>query len=225
MANLKQHFNNAAEEYDSQINKTVLCYDDMLDALVNAIPDEKENPRILDLGCGTGNVSLRILEKFPNAKITCFDISDKMIEHAKEKLQDYDVEFVIGDFTIIDIIDKYDVIVSSLALHHIKTDDEKKHMYHHIYEALDEGGVFYNADVIKANSNYNAKLNHKIENEYMQSKQLPEDEMQNYHDKRDDNDHPATLMTHLRLLQEVGFKEIDVIWKYYSNAVYGAAKK
>ena len=32
-------------------------------------------------------------------------------------------------------------------------------------------------------------------------------------------------MEHIKLLEEVGFKEIDVLWKYYSNAVYGGTKK
>ena len=114
MADLKQHFNEVAENYDATIEKNLVNYNQMIEALINAIPDN-ESPRILDLGCGTGNITKKVLERFPNGKVTCFDLSEKMIEIAKEKLSDYDnIEYVMGDFTIIDIIDKYDAIISSL---------------------------------------------------------------------------------------------------------------
>lgn len=226
MADLKEHFNDAAEGYDDLINKTLIDYDEMITALINAIPDTKTNPRVLDLGCGTGNITKKVLERFPEAHVTCLDLSDKMIEQAKEKLADYDnIEYVNGDFTIIDIIDKYDAIISSLALHHIATDEDKKEMYKHIYEALENDGVFYNADVIKANSPYNKKLNDKMNEKYMQKNGLTTDEMNDHKQKKEDNDIPITLIKHLKLLEEVGFEEIDVIWKHYTNAVYGGTRK
>lgn len=221
MSDLKTHFNQASEEYDQIIEKTLPNYNEMITALVNAIPDKKQ-PRILDLGCGTGNITKKVLERFPDAKITCLDISDKMIEIAKDKLADYDnIEFVLGDFTIVDIIDKYDAIISSLALHHIQDDADKLIMYKHIYDALDEGGVFYNADVIDANSPYNKQLNIRMADKYMADNHLPIEKIEEHKQKRENNDHPTTLIKHLKMLEEVGFKEIDVIWKYYQNAVYG----
>ena len=85
MADLKQHFNEVAENYDATIEKNLVNYNQMIEALINAIPDN-ESPRILDLGCGTGNITKKVLERFPNGKVTCFDLSEKMIEIAKEKI-------------------------------------------------------------------------------------------------------------------------------------------
>ncbi len=225
MPDLKKHFNEAAEDYDEIIRKTLVDYDDMIEALINAIPSQ-ESPRVLDLGCGTGNISKKLLERFSDARVTCLDISEVMIEKAKVKLADYDnIEYVIGDFTIIDIIDNYDAIISSLALHHIPTIDEKREMYQHIFDALNTDGVFYNADVIKANSEYNQQLNERISNQYMIDQGVSTDIMDNHKQKQEDNDVPITLVEHLKLLEDVGFKNIDVIWKHYSNAVYGGTKK
>lgn len=224
MSDLEKHFDQAAESYDELINKTLINYDEMIEALINAIPDN-ESPRILDLGCGTGNITRKVLERFPNAKVTCLDLSTKMIEIAKDKLSDYEnIEYVIGDFTIVDIIDNYDAIISSLALHHIPTDEEKKEMYKHIYEALNTNGVFYNADVIKPNSPYNEILNNRMSDKYMKEHGLTKEVMSDHKQKREDNDIPITLVKHLKLLEEVGFKQIDVIWKHYTNAVYGGTK-
>ncbi len=225
MPDLKKHFNEAAEDYDEIIRKTLVDYDDMIEALINAIPSQ-ESPRVLDLGCGTGNITKKLLERFSDARVTCLDISEVMIEKAKVKLADYDnIEYVIGDFTIIDIIDNYDAIISSLALHHIPTIDEKREMYQHIFDALNTDGVFYNADVIKANSEYNQQLNERISNQYMIDQGVSTDIMDNHKQKQEDNDVPITLVEHLKLLEDVGFKNIDVIWKHYSNAVYGGTKK
>ena len=226
MPDLKKHFNNEAENFDKQVQRNIPCYNQMLEALINAIPDTKENPKILDLGCGTGNITLKILERFPEAKITCLDLSENMIEIAKNKLSDYDnVDYIIGDFTTTEITEKYDAIVSSLALHHIPNDKEKEIMYKAIYEALNTGGVFYNADVIEANSKYNKKLNNQVSIQDMKLNGVTEEEIREHKGKRDANDIPTTIYNHIKMLENVGFKEIDVIWKYYSNAVYGGSKK
>jgi len=40
-----------------------------------------------------------------------------------------------------------------------------------------------------------------------------------------DEDHPARLSDHIKWLTDIGFKDVDVIWKYYMGAVYGGVKK
>lgn len=226
MPDLRKHFDNEAESFDKQVQRNIPSYNQMLEALINAIPDTKENPKILDLGCGTGNITLKVLERFPKAHVTCLDLSENMMEIAQEKLSEYDnVEYVVGDFTQIEITEKYDAIISSLALHHIPNDKEKEEMYKAIYDALTISGVFYNADVIKANSEYNQKLNNRISVRDMKSNGVTDKEIVEHKEKRDANDIPTTLFNHIKMLENVGFEEIDVIWKYYANAVYGATKK
>ncbi|HII08156.1 MAG TPA: class I SAM-dependent methyltransferase [Methanosphaera sp.] len=225
MPDLKKHFNEEAQSFDAQVQKNIPCYNEMLTALINAIPDDKENPKILDLGCGTGNITKRVMERFPQARVTCLDLSENMIEIAKQKLSEYEsIEYVIGDFTQMQSDEKYDAIISSLALHHIPNDEEKEQMYKSIYDSLECGGVFYNADVIKANSAYNDRLYKQIATEDMKKNGVTEEEIAEHNGKRDANDIPTTLINHVKMLENVGFTQIDVIWKYYSNAVYGGVK-
>jgi tRNA (cmo5U34)-methyltransferase len=40
----------------------------------------------------------------------------------------------------------------------------------------------------------------------------------------EDDDRPAKLMDQLAWLAEIGFSEVDVVWKYYNFAVYGGRK-
>lgn len=226
MPDLKKHFNKEAEAFDKQVQKNIPCYNEMLTALINAIPNNKNSPKILDLGCGTGNITQKALNRFPEAEVTCLDLSENMIEIAKDKLSSYEnIEYIVGDFTQMELNTKYDVVLSSLALHHIPNDEEKEAMYKDIYETLEKDGVFYNADVIKANSNYNEELNNKIAIQEMKENGVTDEEIAEHKGKRDANDIPTTLIKHIKMLENVGFKEIDVIWKHYSNAVYGGSKK
>jgi tRNA (cmo5U34)-methyltransferase len=53
---------------------------------------------------------------------------------------------------------------------------------------------------------------------------LSQDEIDAHKQKRHANDFPITLTKHIQLMQKVGFTDAEVIWKYYSNAIYGASK-
>ena len=44
---IKKHFNKEAEAFDEQVQKNIPCYNEMLTALINAIPDNNKNPKIL----------------------------------------------------------------------------------------------------------------------------------------------------------------------------------
>jgi len=55
-----------------------------------------KNPRILDLGCGTGLATQMLLEKFRDSEITGFDLSEKMLEAYLKKFPNANA--LVGDF-------------------------------------------------------------------------------------------------------------------------------
>jgi tRNA (cmo5U34)-methyltransferase len=118
MDQIKEHFEAEAKEFDGIILRIIPYYDQLIGALIDSIHFDSDSAiRIIDLGCGTGIVAKRISEKFPNSKIVCLDIASNMIDIAKHKLSEHkDTKFIIGDFSKIDFDDKFDVVVSSLAL-------------------------------------------------------------------------------------------------------------
>ena len=226
MEKVKNHFEEEAKEFDSLILKLIPHYDEMITSLTLAIPfNVKETIKILDLGCGTGNVSMTVKERFPRSKLTCVDLAENMIEMARAKLSKYsDIEYQIGNFSTLNFDDNYDVIVSSLALHHLKSDEEKKQLYNKIYDALSVGGVFYNADTVLGSNSHFIKVNMDMWKNYM-IKNLPLDEIEEkWLPTHYEEDFPAPLMDQLDWLRKIGFKEVDVVWKYYQGAVYGGLK-
>jgi tRNA (cmo5U34)-methyltransferase len=226
LKNVKEHFDEEAKEFDNTILKLIPHYRDMIDSMISAIPyNDSDRFNVLDLGSGTGNVSLALKQKFQYASISCIDIAENMIEMAKLKLDNYnDIEYYTGDFSEFEFKRKYDVVVSSLALHHIRTDEEKKEFYSKIYELLNPGGIFLNSDSVlgsneKLTNLYTEKwiefLLESITLKEVEEKWLPQSKAEDF---------PAPIMDHLKWLAETGFERQDVIWKYYGWAVYCGTK-
>jgi tRNA (cmo5U34)-methyltransferase len=223
---VKKHFEQEAREFDRIIVTPIPYYLQMVESLGLAIPFEISAPvRVLDLGCGTGTVDKRILERFPNAQVTCLDLAGNMIAMARQKLASYPrVSYVQGDFTAMAGGESYDFIVSSLALHHLATDAEKHQFYRRIYLSLRPDGVFYNADAVLGTRGFlqqvymqqwRAFMCRGNSREEVEAKWIPNCEVE---------DHPAKLTEQLAWLTEAGFTDVDVLWKYYNFAVYGGRK-
>jgi release factor glutamine methyltransferase len=91
----------------------------LVDEIVRHFKDRKEESlKILDLGCGTGCISLALLSQLPNAKATLLDISEKAVEISKanaEKLNFSDrVEIRMQDAgRCFDATKYFDVIVAN----------------------------------------------------------------------------------------------------------------
>jgi tRNA (cmo5U34)-methyltransferase len=227
MENIKKTFEEIAREYDEIIQRFMPYYPQMLEAVICALPFERAKAiNVIDLGCGTGAVTKLIKDAYPEARITCLDLAENMLEMAKSKLVGKNhIRYQIGNFERYEFDDLYDVAISSLALHHLLTDEDKKAFYQKIYENLAPGGVFYNADLILGSSD-------RIQEVYMEQwkafmrKQLSEDEIENQCiSKYYEEDRPAKLLEQLSWLTDLGFHEVDVLWKYYNFAVYGGCKQ
>lgn len=226
MEGVKNHFESEAKEFDKIILRLIPHYSEMIDGMVSSIPfDRPDNINVIDLGCGTGTISKQIKDNFPRATITCLDLAENMIEMSKLKLAGFSgIRYQVGDFRNYIFDDKYDVVVSSLALHHLVTDDDKIEFYRKIYESLRPEGVFFNADVILGSSEQLQETYMRKWKSFMK-KNVSEEEIDNkWLPKYREEDRPAKLMDHFNWLVNLGFVDTDVIWKYYNFAVYGGRK-
>lgn len=75
--------------------------------------DGKVFRKILEIGCGTGNYTLLLKNKFRQAKFKAIDISGKMIEVAREKLNDNQIDFITADAETVNIDENFDCITSN----------------------------------------------------------------------------------------------------------------
>ena len=77
---------------------------------------EKDQPlRIIDIGCGPGNSTRELQNKWPNAHIIGLDSSPNMIEKAKKDLPD--IEWIVGDAGAdLSHLGKFDIVFSNAAI-------------------------------------------------------------------------------------------------------------
>ncbi|MEK6891661.1 MAG: class I SAM-dependent methyltransferase [Nanoarchaeota archaeon] len=101
--------------YDALVPRVCPDYELGLDAIVNSMPTRSRS--ILELGSGTGNLTLRLAQRFPQAKVIGIDIDTKMLESAKKKTGNYEnVNLIKGEFPFVNF-GRFDAVVSSLLFH------------------------------------------------------------------------------------------------------------
>ncbi|MEK4029446.1 MULTISPECIES: class I SAM-dependent methyltransferase [Bacillaceae] len=218
---LQEKFNENAPHYDEQRKKLIPCFDDFYSIPLSIIETTKEAPAVLDIGAGTGLFSSFAKERYPDAQITLIDLSEKMMDVAKERFRkDKKIDYIIADYTEYKFDQKFDIIISSLSIHHLR-DVEKKKLYKKIFTWLHEDGMFLNADQVLGHtpfieSLYQNDWKHKIE-----ASGLTKAEIQAAYE-RTKLDNMATLEDQISWLQESGFTDVDCLYKYFNFVVlYG----
>jgi len=144
------YFASVAADYD-RLQPVVAgpAYDRGLAMLVDLFPfDAGDSFRFVELGCGTAELTVRVLERFPHAKAVCIDSEPAMLELARQKseIRGGEHEIRSTDITRCDI-PRCDVVVSSKAFHHVAPDDMPQ-LLHRITDALVAGGCFILLDHI-----------------------------------------------------------------------------
>lgn len=114
-------------------------YNDTYDFICNSIT--KDNSKILEIGCGPGNITKYLLSERPDFDILGIDISPNMIELARKN--NPTASFAILDSRKIDQIEtKYDGIVSGFCLPYLSNIDSQKFIKD-CYNLLNKNGLIY----------------------------------------------------------------------------------
>jgi len=120
--------------------------------LISLLPFESSDTlRVLDLGAGTGALSLEILNLYPNIHLTCQDFSETMLSHARQQLAKFEgkVTFVQSDLRNPGweqtIEGTFDAVVSSFVTHTVP--DNVKAIYQELFGLVSPGGCFLSCDI------------------------------------------------------------------------------
>jgi len=131
-------WNQVADLYEEKfLNLNI--YDDSYDIFCDAV--KTDCPKILEIGCGPGNITKYILNKIPDADIFGIDYSEKMIQLAKKNVPN-------GVFEMMDCRDinkinkKFDAVISGFCLPYLNKNERLK-FFEDIKKLLKNNGVFY----------------------------------------------------------------------------------
>jgi len=183
--------------------------------------------RLLDIGCGAGNYTLKLLQSLPLSEIALIDLSQPMLERARQRIsavtpartQVYQLD--IREFTCGE--EEYDVVVAAAVLHHLRTDEEWRAVFARIRHSLRPGGSFWVSDLVHhSNPAVQAMMWERYGDYLVQLK--GEDYREQVFAYIEQEDSPRPLLFQLDLLREVGFQEIEVLHKNGCFAAFGAIK-
>jgi len=102
--------------------------------------------KILDLGCGTGTLTLLLKQAHPTAKVTGMDGDSQVLDIARDKSRGTDIQWDEGLATSLPYPDSaFERVVTSLVIHHLVTDD-KRQAFKEIFRVLKPRGELYILD-------------------------------------------------------------------------------
>lgn len=222
---IKEVFDRWAETYDRARRQLIPCFDDFYQAALGQIsfPDSAKI-RVLDLGAGTGLLSLFVSQRFPDAEITLIDLSDAMLAKARRRFVDRPGRFTFfaADYLREAFPGRFDAVISALSIHHL-TGDRKRALFGKVYEALTEGGVFINADQVLGATPEIEKAYRSAWLRQVRERGVSDDDLAAAQERMKE-DQMDTLASQLTWLQEVGFREVGCWFQEESFAVFGGRK-
>ena len=182
---------------------------------------------LIDVGCGAGNYSLKLLQHLPNLNVTLIDLSRNMLDRAVERVRAVtagSVTPVEGDVREIALAPgAADIILASAVLHHLRTDDEWRMVFQQFFDALRPGGSIWIFDLVEHTLPEVQRIQWRMYGEYLS--RFKDDAYRDHvfaYVEREDT--PKPLMFQLNLLREVGFGRVEVLHKHSCFAAFGGVK-
>ena len=108
----------------------------------------RPSQRVLDLGCGTGTLTVMIKKAHPSSEVLGIDGDPQVLEIARQKANDLDaaIQFDEGMAYKLPYPDNsFDRVLSSLVFHHLTTKDKERTLSE-IYRVLKPDGELHLAD-------------------------------------------------------------------------------
>ncbi len=182
---------------------------------------------LLDIGCGAGNYTIKMLTRQPNMNCTLVDLSQPMLDRAAERIRPLTsgtVRTIQGDMRDIDLgKEQFDIVLASATLHHLRGDEEWHAVFTKIYSALRTGGSFVIFDMVEQMCPGIQKMMHERWGDYLANLKGGGETGEKYRDAVfayvEKEDTPRPLMYQIDLMRKVGFGETDILHK---NSLFAA---
>jgi SAM-dependent methyltransferase len=168
--------------------------------------------RVLDLGCGDGEVVGRVLDARPGTEAVAADFSAEMLGRVRNRFAgaagvtvvEHDLEQALPERW-----GTFDAVVSAFAIHHV-ADARKRSLYGEVLGRLRPGGAFLNLEHV-------ASPTPELHLQFLQALEIDPT-------KDDPSNQLAPVELQLGWLRELGYDQVDCHWKWREMALLGGVR-
>jgi tRNA (cmo5U34)-methyltransferase len=182
---------------------------------------------LLDIGCGAGTYSIKMLGLLPDLDCTLLDLSRPMLDKASERVGAATrgrVATFQGDIREVALPDAhFDIILAGAVFHHLRTTQEWEAVFSMLYRVLKPGGSVWISDLVEQDTPaLNALFNEKYSDYLVALGGVAyKDQVLAYIGREDS---PRSLTFQMDLLKQVGFQQVEVLHKNLCFAAFGGIK-
>lgn len=230
IAEIKERFDNDVERFSNLDTGQLSTIDakialELITEAAKRIIPAAEN--LLDIGCGAGNYSLKMLSKVPDLNCTLVDLSKPMLDKALERVSiatTKNVEIIEGDIREVLLNEnQFDIILAGAVLHHLRDDEDWETTFSKLYRLLRRGGCLMISDLITQDTGILNEYTWERYGDYLEgiggieyrSKVLA------YVSKEDS---PRSMNYQLDLMKKVGFTSVEILHKNMCFGAFGGIK-
>src|SRR3954464_7821612 len=154
-AQIRERFDNDVERFSNLSTGQSAQIDSppILDLISSSAPATNPSAtHLLDVGCGAGNYTLKLLQKLPNLNITLIDLSQPMLDRAVQRIRPSTTGTITpmqGDIRDLELPhNQFDIILAAAVLHHLRGDEEWRAVFRKFHAALKPKGSLWVSDFI-----------------------------------------------------------------------------
>ncbi len=227
---IKERFDNDVERFSNLDTGQATTIDAKISLELLTEASKRINPNakdLLDIGCGAGNYTLKMLTKIPNLNCTLVDLSKPMLDRAMERVLPITyskVEIIHGDIRDVNIKENsFDIILAGAVLHHLRDNNDWVTTFEKLYNLLKPGGCLMISDLISQETNAVNEYTWERYGDYLESIDGKEyrKKVLDYVEKEDS---PRSMTYQLELMKKIGFRKTEILHKNMCFGAFGGIK-
>lgn len=227
---IKERFDNDVERFSNLETGQVATIDAEISLELLTEVSKRLNPNaqnLLDIGCGAGNYSLKMLTKIADLNCTLVDLSRPMLEKAVERVSaktQNKVEAIQGDIREVALKENnYDIILAGAVLHHLRDDEDWESTFKKLFRLLKKGGCLMISDLVTQEIGEVNEYTWERYGDYLEGINGKEyrEKVLNYIVKEDS---PRSMTYQLALMEKVGFSKTEILHKNRCFGAFGGIK-